>query len=230
MQKGSAQLLLILAAGIIIVGSIFYYVSNKLVYYQSTKANLQQGSKISPINESQVKQSKSAENNSLEYLKPDLGFKFKFSKNLKVLEDSEEEFNKRGNGNFRKNFKDYVGYEPGEFLGAVVVLDETKSYSSNPFSLWVFNNQDNLTVEKWFDKYWYYPFLWGVFDYTSKGHITPDTEATISGQLAIEKTVSYQNSSPKYLYVSKNQKMYLFRIIGETGDKILSTFIFIPKQ
>lgn len=219
MQKGSVQLLLILAAGISIAGTIFFY--------QSTKANLQQGEKISPINESQVKQSKSAEDNSLEYSKPDLGFKFKFPKNLKVLEDSEEEFNKRGNGNFRKNFKGYVGYEPGEFSGAMVVLDETKSYSSNPFSLWVFNNQDNLTVEKWFDKYWYYPFLWGVFDYTSKGHVAPDSEATISGEPAVAKTVSYQTGSPKYIYISKNQKMYLFRIIGEIGYIILSSFKFI---
>lgn len=217
MQKGSAQLLLILAAGISIAGAIFYY--------QSTKANLRQDEKISPIKQPKAEESEPSGNRS-EYLKPDLGFKFKFPKNLKVLEDSEEEFNKRGNGNFRKNFKGYVGYEPGEFSGAVVVLDETKSYKANPFSLWVFNNQENISVEKWFDTYWYYPFLWGVFDYTSKGHITPDTEATVSGQPVKYKIVAYQPGKPKFVYVSKDKKMYLFRVIGETGDKILSGFQF----
>ena len=162
----------------------------------------------------------------LTYSNPNLGFELKFTKDLTVKEDSEEEYNKRGNGNYRKNFNGYVGYEPGKVLGAVVVLDKTGSYDINPFSVWVFENPNNLTPDDWFSKYWYYPFLWGVFDYTSKGHVALDQEATISGKPAKSKIVSYQVGKPNYIYISKDQKMYLFRIIGETGDKILSGFKF----
>lgn len=161
------------------------------------------------------------------YTNKTLGFEFQYAKqDLKVQEDSEEAYNKRGNSDFRKNFKGYVGYEPGKFLGAVVVLDKSGSFETNPISIWVFDNPDNISADNWFAKYWYYPYVWGVFDWTSKGHITPDTEATISGQLAKYKIVSYQPGSPKFLYISFDSKMYLLRIIGESGDKILSTFRF----
>lgn len=165
-----------------------------------------------------------------------LGFELQYPvKSFSIKEDNEAEFNKRGtgvdnksvNGDFRKNFKGYVGYEPGQVLGAVVVLGTDEQYETNIFSVWVFNNDNlNLTIEQWFQNYWYYPFVWGVFDYTSKGHIALDTEATISGTPAKYKIISYQPGSPKFLYVSNNNKMYLFRIIGEAGDQILSTFKF----
>lgn len=162
-----------------------------------------------------------------DYSNSGLGFKFGYDLSLSVKEDSEEQFNQRGNGNFRKNFTGYVGYEPPKPLGAVAVLDKDLSFDKNSFSVWVFDNSDGLTTDKWFDKYWYYPFVWGVFDYTSKGHIALDKEATISGQIAKYKIVSYQPGSPKFVYVSKGGKMYLFRIIGEAGEKILSGFKFL---
>lgn len=164
----------------------------------------------------------------LTYQNQNLGFEFQYPvKGFNAKEDSEAEFNKRGNGDFRKNFKGYVGYEPGKPLGAVAVLDATNSFDNSPLIIWVFDNQDDLTVDSWFNKYWYYPFLWGVFDWTSKGHIALATEATISGKPAKYKIVSYQPGKPKFVYVSSGKKMYLFRIIGEAGDKIFSTFKFL---
>lgn len=208
MQKGAAQLLLIFAVIIIVLaGGVFLY--------QGTKKNI-------PLQLPQVTPVKQIEFN--EYSNQDLGFYLKTSKDLTIKTDSEEEFNKRGNGNFRKNFKGYVGYEPGKALGAVVVLDKSSSYDANPFSIWVFDNPNNLTIDAWFKNYWYYPFVWGVFDYTSKGHITPDTEATISGQPAKSKIVAYQPGKPKFVYVAIKEKMYLIRLFEGEGDKILSTF------
>lgn len=213
MQRGFAQLLLLLA---IFAAAAFAGV----YFYQSPKEK--------PSLQSPRLTEKQPELN--DYSGTDLGFRFEYLKDLIVEKDSEEEFNKRGNGDFRKNFKGYVGYEPGEFLGAVAVLEKLEEYDTNPFSVWVFNNNNNLLVEQWFKDYWYYPYLWGVFDYTSKGHVTPDQEATISGQLAKYKIVSYQPNSPKYLYLSKDKKMYLFRIIGEAGDQILSSFKFLENS
>lgn len=211
MQKGSVTLFLLIVALIAVIG---FFAFRQL---KSPSSNLQSPlATASPISNTSV------------YTNQELGFEFEYPKNLSIKEDSEEQFNKRDNGNFRKNFKGYVGYEPGEVVGAVVVLGQDGRYDTNPFAVWVFNNDSNLTIEQWFKDYWYYPFLWGVFDYTSKGHITLDQEATISGQQAGYKIVSYQPGSPKFMYVSKNEKMYLFRIIGETGEKILSNFKFLP--
>ncbi len=217
-QSGFAQPLLVIAAIIILITAGVYF-------YQASRG-------IKPFQTIKLTVSKQPEFKT--YTNTDLGFEFQYSKTLNVKVDSEEEFNKRGNGDFRKNFKGYVGYEPGKFLGAVAVLDKTNSFDSSPFTIWMFNNDNNLTIDKWFENYWYYPYLWGVFDYTSKSHVTPDSEATVSGQLAKYKIVSYQPGKPKFVYVSKDQprldrgqKMYLFRIIGETGDKILSTFKFL---
>lgn len=211
-QKGSVQLLLLAAVVAIILGGVFFYFNLKT----TKKEVILQSPKITSPKQPEFKV----------YSDSVLGFSFQYPLNLNAKTDSEEEFNKRGNGDFRKNFKGYVGYEPGKVLGAAVVLDNTNSFGTNPFSVWIFNNDNNLTIEQWFKDYWYYPYLWGVFDYTSKSHITLDTEATISGIPAKSKIVSYQPGKPKFIYAAKDQKMYLFRVIGDTGDEILSTFKF----
>lgn len=204
MQKGSAQLFLIVMTLLLVIGGGIYFLrSNKKTVNLAVPYNTY--------------------NNYNNYSNQALGFEFQYSKDLTVKTDSEEEFNKRGNGNFRKNFKGYVGYEPAKSLGAVAVLDKSDAYDTSPFSVWVFDNPNNLTIDQWFKDYWYYPYLWGVFDWSSKNHITPDTEATISGQPAKSKVVAYQPGKPKFMYVAKDQKMYLFRVLGETGDKILSS-------
>ncbi|MCL4365673.1 hypothetical protein M1437_00390 [Patescibacteria group bacterium] len=214
MQKGTATLIL-LVVGLVMVGfiSLFAFGFPKSLVLPKTS---------SPVLLKQLTAVSDAK--PLIYSNQKLGLEFQYlNKDFKVQEDSEADYNKRGNGDFRKNFKGYVGYEPGKFSGAVVVLDKPNSYEVNPFSVWVFDNPDNLTATGWFDKYWYYPFVWGVFDWTSKGHIALDTEATISGKQAKYKIVSYQPGKPKFVYVQNGQKMYLFKVVGDSGDKILSS-------
>ncbi|MBU1000297.1 hypothetical protein KKE78_02805 [Patescibacteria group bacterium] len=156
-----------------------------------------------------------------------LSFEFQYSNiDFTVKEDSEEAYNKRGNGDYRKNFKGYVGYEPGKSLGVVVLLDKSNSFDTNPFTIWVFDNSDNLSIDEWYKNYWYYPFVWGDFTYTGKFVLAPRKEATISGITAKSGAIDYQPGKPKFIYAAKDSKMYLFRVIGESGDKILSTFKF----
>lgn len=161
------------------------------------------------------------------YKSEKLGFELQYSKDLEVLEDYEEEFNKRGNGDFRKNFSFYVGYEPGNFLGAMVVLDKSNSFDTNPFTVWVFNNDSSLTIEKWHHNFWYYPFVWGDFTYAGKFILAPQDMATVSGQIGKSGIIDYREGKPKFIYISKDQKMYLFKIIGQVGEQILSTFKFL---
>lgn len=213
MQRGSAQLLVVFIIVTALVAGGYYYLSAK-------------GKNPLPAINENVAPLKTLQ--SSDYANQSLGFTFTYPKGLTLKEDTEEDFNKRGNGDFRKNFKGYVGYEPGKFSGAVVLLQDS-SFDQNPFTVWVFDNPDNLSIDEWYKNFWYYPFVWGVFDYSSKNHITPDTEATISGQQAKYKIVSYQPGKPKFIYVAKDKKMYLFRIIGETGDNLLFTFKFLDQ-
>lgn len=208
-QKGSIVIpfLIVLATTIFGIGA-FYFLN--LPKAKST-------SFISP---------KSTQVTEEKYTNSALGFEFNYSKGLIAKEDSEQDFDKRGNGDFRKNFKGYVTYEPGKVLGIVAVLDKKASYETNPLTLWIFDNPENLSIDTWYKNYWYYPFVWGDYTYTGKFELAPKTEATVSGQVAKSGMIDYQPGKPKFVYVAKNKKMYLFRIIGEEGDKTFSTFKF----
>lgn len=157
------------------------------------------------------------------YKSEKLQLEFEHPKNLTVSEDSEEEFNKRGNGNYRKNFTGYVGYEPEKFTGALALTDnkEAKPFEDSPFTVWVFDNPDNLAIDDWYDRYWYYPFVWGDFTYNGKSKYAPEKEATISGQIAKYNVVDYQQGKPKFYYLSGNKKMYLFKITDEAIEEVV---------
>lgn len=151
------------------------------------------------------------------------------SSNLKVVDESEEEFHKRVNGNFRENFTATTGYEPAKFVASYAVADNRNLFDNSPFSLWVFENPDDLTVEKWFDFYWYYPFVWGDFS-DRRLEVAPNDDTTVDGVPAKYGVVNYQSGSPKYIYVQYLNKMYLFKVLdhsGGTGEQILNSFKFL---
>lgn len=210
MQKGSALPLVILLIVILgLIGGLYFFQTN--VTKESPAKVL-----IPPV----------SENKNVTFTSHEFNFQFEYPKDLSVKEDSEEGFNERGGGNFRKNFTYYVTYPPAKVLGAIVVLDETGSYETNPFSIWVFENLDNLTIDQWSEKYWYYPFLWGDFDVT-KHKVAPHKQATVSGQMAQYSVVDYRPGQPKFIYIKNSEKMYLFRLINDpqnSADKILESF------
>ncbi len=212
MQKGSAWVLIPIIGVLVIVSFGVYYYTNQ--------PKIPPGEKTFPLSK--------VENNFEIYSNSQLGFEFKYlTKGLQVKEDSEEEFNKRGNGDFRKNFRGYVGYEPGKFLGAVSVLEGSINFDTNPFTIWVFENPQALSIDAWYKNYWYYPFVWGDYTYKGKFTLAPKDEATISGQLAKSGIIDYQPGKPKFIYLAKNERMYLVRIIEESAkeaEQILTSF------
>lgn len=160
------------------------------------------------------------------YQDKDYNFEFKYGSSFSVKEDSEERYFKRNNGDARKNFAGYVGYQPPKLLKALTAVSGKQTLDQAAFIIWIFDNPDNLDAQKWYTNFWYYPFQWGVFDYAGKQKIAPEMEASISGKLVNYTVVDYQQGKPKYIYLSLKDKMFLIRILTKdnTGEKILSTF------
>lgn len=209
MQRGSAILIVLFILLIIsTVASVFIYKG-----YKPQIPSALQTTKTKPSLGDSIKT----------YTNQTLGFELKFNKNLMVREDSEQQFNKRGGGDFRKNFKDFVGYEPGKVLGAVTVLEQDESFDKSPFTVWIYDNPNNTDTQDWYNKYWYFPFVWGDFDY-SKEKIKPGENVFIDGEIGKGVQIDYQPVKPKLIYLNKGGKMYLFRILGQEGQSILDSF------
>ncbi len=146
-----------------------------------------------------------------------IGFSLKFLSTYAIIPDSEEDFSKRNSADFRKNFTGYVGYEPPQILEALMIVPvgATKpgQFDRVPFSIWVFNNPDDLSINQWFQRYWYYPFLWGVFSEPDKSHVLPTDSAPIDNHPAKSVVVAYQPNSPQFLYTASGDKMFLIKLI-----------------
>ncbi len=221
-DRGFAHLFLILILFLIFLMAVGF------LYFQMTSnpssENLSEDSKgvLNLISSEPKNKSYSNQYFGISFVYPEKGFS--------VVEESEEQFNVRGNGEFRKNFTGYVGYPPGEALGSVVVLDETLDYENAPLSIWVFNNPENFTAEDWYNQYWYYPYIWG--DFTSRANLTaPVNIATISGQLGGANIVDYRDGKPNFVLVPYKGKMFLFRYPTqnqpEVVESVLESFKFL---
>lgn len=174
--------------------------------------------------------------NNLTYADSTLKFELEYPAEFEVVEETEEQYSERTKTKFRKNFNYYITYEPPKFVKGLVVKKKDTAltedqFATVPFYLWIFENPDKLTVEKWYDEYWYYPYLWGVFD-ARKAQIEPAFDATVSGTLTKWAEISYSPGKPKLILLPasrgepKDDKMFLFKIM-EGGDKILESFKFL---
>lgn len=219
-QKGNITIITIVA--IIVVGLLTVLVGSKLLIVKKTPPQtpvvVKQKDKLPKVFESK-----------------ELGFEFKYPySGYLVIDDDEEKFSNHAQAEFRKNFKNYVGFPPPQFIKGLIVkaADPTHpdQFEPTPLTLWVFNNPNNLSIERWYELYWYYPFVWGQFSQPQKGQVSPKNEASVSGQLAKYGVVSYRPGEPKFVYLSRNGRMFLFRLMDEgkrsTGEEILTSFKF----
>lgn len=204
--------ILIVVIFILLSGVVAIYLYPKL----SQKDHLQSSSpSVSPTPSTQL------------YQDPALGFQFKYpSSGYVVQKDTEEDFIKRSGTDSRKNFTGYVGYEPPQFLGGVILKDDknkTTDQFSVPFTIWVFDNPKELDALTWYKRYWYYPFVWGEFAEPQRSQIKPVQVATISGQIANFAIVNYRPGNPKFIYFSTGNKMFLFQVISQPGSELDKT-------
>ncbi|MBI4038235.1 hypothetical protein HY387_01120 [Candidatus Daviesbacteria bacterium] len=166
------------------------------------------------------------------YTNKEVGMTLEIPTGFTIFEESEADYYQKSKANFRKNFTGYVGFAPPQVIKTFYLKGHTDNlaslYDSSHFSLWVFENADNLTIGEWYKNFWYYPFVWGEFTEPMKGSHGPNLEATIAGQLAKYNIISYQPGKPKFYYLATKNRMFLFRILDsqekDIGFKVLSSF------
>lgn len=201
MQKGSAliPLTLLLAVFSLAIFSGWYYLNNE-------KPSLQ----TSQVSDTPMP-SKSPEK--VQYNDSEVGFNVTIPEGYEVKEESEAEYFKRAYGDIRKNFTYYVQYSPAEFVNSYYFLKKGESDPENAaLSIVVFQNPDNLTPEAFYNKYWYYPFVWGEFSQSEKSKIAPTNIELIAGKEAGTAVVSYRDSNPKFIYLPLGSKNLMFQL------------------
>lgn len=235
MQRGFASVfgLLIL---LIVIGVVAFFLLNQ---YSAPKTAISEN----PLSVQRQEATASTQVSAKKYSNPDLGFEINLPQELSVKEGSEKAYYQRmagkdynssrineknlffeyKNADLRGNFANYVGYQPGEVLGVFEVLDNLENYDQSPLNIWVFDNPNNLTIDQWYENYWYYPFVWGDFSKDGKTKTVPVDDLSFPGLGAKSAVVDYQPGKPKFVYISGNGKIYLFKTLSG-GDQILSSF------
>jgi hypothetical protein len=217
MQKGFAPLvLLIVVLTSILIGTIGYFFWYSPLF--KTKNTLQSNITVKESTVAAIPKKQTQE-----YINQIGQFSLQIDPKYQIVEESEADFYIRSNGDMRKNFTSYIKYSPEKFVSAVFVLDTDQSYEKAPLTIWVSENSDNLNESGYFNKYWYYPFVWGDFT-NAKNKIAPETEEIIDGKIGYSGVVNYRPANPKFIYLQNKGKMYLFRLVGDTD--ILKGFKF----
>lgn len=169
-----------------------------------------------------------------------MGVSFVYPKSTHVVKtDSELERSKNENSGIPGTFVTAKGYNPPKVLWALKLEDKNPYQGrygvespTSPFSVWVFDNSQNISINGWFEKYWYYPFTWGSASQSEIDKMKPVKIMTIDGEQGYGYDVGpTQRGYLKLLYVQRNDKMYLFQLLGEEAismeDAIASSFKFL---
>ncbi len=228
MQKGFGGIIILFFVLLLMVGvgaSTFYF-KNHYLQKQSEIKNVS----IEGTNEVPIAPTENIFKNN------ELGFEFKVPDGFSVKEETEEEFHTRSNGNIRKNFTSYVKYAPTDFITSLYVLNKQRlpstevvgkdtDFENAPLSVWVSENPRDLGGKDFYKDYWYYPYVWGDFSTAEKNKFAPNSKEEIGRLPALSGIASKSPGSPKFIYLAKDGKMFLFRVVGDT--KILDSFKFI---
>ena len=164
------------------------------------------------------------------------GFTLKYPPDSYTVEsDNEEQYSKQDNTDIKKNFSDLMGYSSPKVLTVYTV--RTK-FNLPPYhtkravvSVWVFANNDNLSLQTWYERYSYYPLAYGK---VAKGYKDPWTSEDIMlngfegrGDPYAEGTMFKSG----FLLFSRDEKVILImaeelNTTDSPGRKIVSTFKF----
>ena len=222
MQRGSVLPLLLVLILILTVGVGVFYIQ-----FYRTDTTSEAAVAIVPIktktlsSPSPAKQVSSIES---------LGLSFEVPEGFSLKEETEEEYFKRAFGNIRKNFSGYVLYSPAEFAESFyIVADGENNLDKSILTVWAFQNPESLDPKAFYNKYWYYPFVWGDFS-AKKNNIAPESIELIDGKEGQFGVVDFREEKPKFIYLPLNDKNLMLQIQYPNGSltakEILRSFKF----
>lgn len=220
MQRGFVlPWILFLIFAIIVSGGIYYYFNSI-----TSRVEIKQESvKVSP---------RAASSPQPQSITDDLlDLKLEIPVGYRKVSETEKEYFIRANGEIRKNFGSYIQYPPAEMVeGFYILSDSEKNLDQANLSIWVFKNPDNLDPQKFYSKYWYYPFVWGDFS-AGKNKIAPEKKEILGGKEGESGIVDFREGKPKFIYILLKDKNLMMQIqlpsVGnEAGNKILNSFKF----
>lgn len=222
MQKGFAQLVLILIFAATILSATGVY----FLYFNNQSPKTVQDKIVPPTSkeEEQMKQKSTFKNEAL-------GFEFTIPPGFLVKEESEKEYFKRESGDIRKNFTYYIQYLPPEFVNSFYILEEGEdNLDRAKLTVLVFRNPDKLDAQKFYNKYWYYPFVWGDFT-QAKNKIAPESIELVGGKEGKSGLVDYREGKPKFIYLPWGDKSLMLQIQmpsedNEVAKKVLESLKF----
>src|SRR3989344_5252124 len=219
MQRGSALPLLLVALFLLGAGLAGFFLAN------SNQPKVPESDQIK-VNEISPPASPKAANSSDDLL----GLSFEIPSGYKMIKETEEEYFKRANGQIRKNFNYYVLYNPAEFAEAFYVLAGSENNPDKAIlTVWVFQNPEDLDPEKFYGKYWYYPFVWGEFS-SAKNKIAPVDLELVGGKESKFGVVDYRDNKPKFSYLPLRDKKLMMQIQypddNPVAEDILRSFKF----
>lgn len=218
MQKGSSLPLMLVGLFTILVPILYYY-----NFYSDSETVTQVKTKSIPSS-TPAKSSRIIPNDLL-------GLEFEIPDGYNLKKETEQEYFKRANGDIRKNFTYYVQYSPAQMAESFYIIsDSENNLDKASLSVWIFKNPDNLNPEKFYGKFWYYPFVWGDFT-DAKNKIAPESGELIGGKEGKSGTVDYREGKPKFIYLPLNEKNLMLQIQiptegNQTGKEILESFKF----
>jgi hypothetical protein len=140
--------------------------------------------------------------------------------------DDEAKYSERSHFDVRETFIRMLGYSPPQLISAVGTVDrkaQQDGYLLDHFTVWVFDNQGKLSIEDWYRKYRYYPFVWGKAVESAIEYDRPKNTAKIN-ELVMKYAILDDMGAAQYGYISSDERMFLIVTRSDLGNQVLSTF------
>ena len=164
-----------------------------------------------------------------------LKFRLRYPESVyQVASESGKEYYQKYKKDPSERFSDFMGHAPPKDLGGVGIFFLEKEeitagnqtvvpIDGNQFTIRVFDNPQELTIDEWYEKYQLFPFRFG------QG--APALEETIAINEIEGKTITREVpdfGKRKFVLLSKDNHVFLIKIFSPTKEKeqMLSTLEF----
>jgi len=237
-RKQSIFLIILLSVLLIVsisIAAFFAYQTQKLVKELTT---LKEQEKVAIDTSKFVVEPVATENSNIYsttswkvYKNSENNFLFKYDPSkyepVKTNEQKLATENNAGEPSMVDIFKSYKNYLPPKFIGAIKLMPKDKVEANSHFSVWIFDNSNNISISEWYEKYNYYPYIFGGLTREDALAESPKNE-TVVGTMKAYWGIPSGMYLVKQTYIQYKSRVYLISSDMDNSEhnQILSTFEF----